>query len=425
MTTTIHERSAIQRELEIFVEESELQSAFDDAYKAMRPKLALPGFRPGKAPMGLLKKMHGDAIEGDALEKLAQEKFREAIEENKIEPIGQPVMTDLHRHKGEGAHFKIMYELAPVIELKDTSDVEVEKLNIAVNDDDVGRTMLRMQLRRAVREPISEIKDDQTILKLSFRQVDVPEGEKASESEEEVYLGDPDMLPNLKEALIGRTINEVITLDLPTRRSRRGGNPEDEKLEPAEITIVEAESVKLPEMTEELIKELSGDKATTLEEFREIVRAELVEARDTAAKENLEERIVSKLLEIYDFEVPYSITNAIIGQMMEEAQQENTRHGFPANYGIDQDQFHERNLPMAEARGKWMLLREKLIEDGNIEATDEDLEKLAEEESLKYGVPKEGLLNYYSKYDTVKNRIVNEKVGARLKELVKVVEKTV
>jgi FKBP-type peptidyl-prolyl cis-trans isomerase (trigger factor) len=119
--------------------------------------------------------------------------------------------------------------------------------------------------------------------------------------------------------------------------------------------------------------------------------------------------------------VPHSIVHAIIAQMIEETQQENTRRGFPANYGIDEEAFHDRNFPMAEARAKWMLLREKLVEAENLEATDEDFEKLAEEEGAKYGLPKENLLKYYRKYDTVKNRIVSEKLGTMLRERVKVI----
>ena len=79
MNATIHERSPIQRELEIRVEEAELQAAFDDAYKTMRPRLSLPGFRPGKAPLAVVKRLHGDAIEGDTLEKLAQEKYQRLL----------------------------------------------------------------------------------------------------------------------------------------------------------------------------------------------------------------------------------------------------------------------------------------------------------------------------------------------------------
>jgi trigger factor len=424
LNTTIHERSQIGRELEISVDEAELQQAFNEAYKTMRPRLSLPGFRPGKAPLPIVKKMHGDAIEGDAIEKLAQEKFREALEEHKIEPIGTPVMTDIHRHPGEGAHFKIRYEIRPGIELKNFAGMEVEKRIIPVREEDIDRMIDRMLFRRATHEPATVIDDANTTVRLDFKETTAPEGRKPGHSEEEVYLGDPDVLPELRDALIGHKAGDIVSLALPTSRNKPGDEPGPEKKELAEVMVLDIQKVLLPELTEALIKELSTEKASTREELRNVVREELNEARAKIALEDLEERIVAKLLDIHEFEVPQTITHAILGQMLEEMQQENTRRGFPPNYGIDEEAFHERNHKIAESRAKWMLLRDKLIETEQIEATDEDLDKLAEEESKKYGLPKENLLKYYNKQDSVKNRIINDKLGTRLREKVHIVEKT-
>ena len=424
MNTTIHERSQVGRELEITIDEVELQQAFDEAYKTMRPRLALPGFRPGKAPMSIVKKLHGDSIEGDAIEKLAQEKFREAAEEHKIEPIGTPVVTDIHRHSGNGAHFKVRYEIRPEIVLKDFNGMEVEKHIIPVREEDIDRMIDRMLFRRASHEQASVVDDDNTTVRLDFREMNTPEGREPGHSEEEVYLADPDILPELRQALIGHKIGDIVNVELPTTRNRTDQEPGTEKKEAAEVLILDVQKVVLPELSEELIKELSNNKATTREELRNVVRDELLEARAKIADEDLEERIVAKLLDMHDFEVPHTISHAIIAQMLEETQQENTRRGFPPNYGIDGNEFYERNNKIAEMRAKWMLLRDKLIESENIEASDEDLDKLAEEEATKYGLPKENLLKYYHKHDSVKNRIINDKLGALLREKVKVVEKT-
>jgi trigger factor len=417
MNATIHERSPIQRELEIRVDEAELQTAFDEAYKTMRPRLSLPGFRPGKAPMAMLKKMHGDTIEGDALEKLAQEKFREAAEEHKIEPIGAPVMTDLHRHPGEGAHFRIMYEVPPQIELKDMSGVEIPSRDIPVEDEDVQRAIDRLLFRRAERVPVAKIETDQTVARLSFKMQN--EGEDQKPYEDEVYLADPDIISDIKDALVGRNVGESVTVDLPARRKNAEGEQTETK-EPAEITIVSAERVELPSLNEEIIKELSGGKAATELELRQDIRKELTEMRDRAAREDLEERIVAKMLDMHEFDVPRTITHAILHQILEERQQMNVQRNFPPNYGIDEDAFMEQNRPIAEARAKWVLLRDRLIEANNIEATDEDLEKLAEEEAAKYGLPKENLLKYYHKQGEIKNRIVSDKLGSLLRGMVKV-----
>ena len=423
MTATINEKSQIARELDIKVDEAELQAAFNEAYKTMRPRLSLPGFRPGKAPIGLVKKLHGDAIEGDALEKLAQDKFREALEEHKIEPIGTPVMTDLHRHAGEGAHFKIVYEIAPVIEIKDFSGIEIEKKNITITDADVTDRIERLRFGLAEREPATKVEDAHTIVKIEMRELDVADDKEPGKSDQtEIYLADPEINLELQKALLGVEVGASVVVELPHQKREPGTELMKEGKGRVEVTVLEAQRVVLPALDEALVKKISEDKFSTEEELRNEIKRGLEESAAKKTEEDLEEQIVSKIMDLHPFEVPRTISNAILGQMIEEREQDNVRRGFPANYGIDDPAFRERYQPIADARGKWVLLREKLIESEGIEATDEDLEKLAEEESAKYGVAKENLLKYYAKHDSIQNRIVSDKLGARLREKVKIVE---
>ena len=426
MRTELHERSQIQRELEIFVEEAELQQAFDEAYKAIRPRLELPGFRKGKAPMSFVKKMHGDAIEGDALEKMAEEKFREVIEEQKIEPIGSPVITDIHRHTGEGAHFKVAYEIQPQFELQDFSGMEVEQTKLPITDEDVEERLERLRFGNSEREDATTIADEHAIATISMTELETPEFREPGKSEGvEVYLGDPDILPEIKNELLGKNTGDSVELELPKRQRGKDDSLMDEERGRVKITVEDVKKVVLPTLDDEFASKVSEGKYTTVDDLRAGMKKELEEAAEKRSSEELEERIVEKILEKHDFEVPRTLTHAVLEQMMEERRQQNTRRGFPANYGLEEDDFHRKMWPIAESRGKWMLLREKLIEAEALEATDEDLEKLAESEAEKYGLSKENLLKYYRKYDSVKNQIVSEKLGTRLREKVKVIEKPV
>ncbi len=426
MTTTIHEHGPIGRELEIKVDEAEVQKAFDDAFRTMRPRLSLPGFRPGKAPIGLIKKMHGDAIEGDALEKLGQEKFREASEELKIEPLGAPVMTDLHRHPGEGAHFRIMYEIQPDIHIKDFTGVEIEKKKLEITDADVTDRIERLRFGMAEREQVSKVEDVHTIVKMQMTELATedgfPAGQEAGRSEQtEIYLADPEIIPELQQAILGMEVGQNSTVTLPHRKREPGTDLMKEEVGSVGITILEAQKVILPPIDAAFIKKVSEDKFTAEEELRNEIHTGLEQSAAKAIEEDLEEKMVAKLIDMNPFEVPHAITNAILGQMLEEREQENVRRGFPANYSIDENQFREQYQPIAEARGKWVMLRDKLITSEGIEVTDDDLEKLAEEESAKYGLPKENLLKYYNKHDTIRNRLTTEKLTARLREKFKIV----
>lgn len=423
METKIHERSAIARELEIFVDETELQQAFDEAYKNLRPRLALPGFRPGKAPMSLVKKMHGDAIEGETLEKLAQDKFRAAVEELKLEPIGVPVMVDLHRHAGEGAHFKIAYEIAPEISLQEFDGMEVEQPVYPFDDTDVEEHIHRVRFNMSTREEADVLDSEETIATIDMRELDTEEGKEPNESKGvQIYLADPEIVPELKEKLMGKKIGDTIETELP--KGPRKGEEEAEKGR-VEITVVKIEKVILPELNEEYIKQISRDKLSTEDELREDVRKELGKAYEQRSNEHLEENIVGELLKRHEFEVPRTVTHAILDQMLDDAKQENTRRGLPATYGIDEKDYRDRMWPVAEARGKWALLRDKMIEKEALEATDEDLEELAKKEAEQYGLPAENLLKYYRKTEGIKNRIVSEKLGKLLRTRVTIKEKKV
>jgi trigger factor len=331
-------------------------------------------------------------------------------------------MTDLHRHAGEGAHFKIMYEIAPNIEIQDFSGIEIEKKNITITDADVTDRIERLRFGLAEREPAAKAEDTHTIVKIEMRELDVAEGAEPGKSEQtEIYLADPEINLDLQKALLGAEVGATVVVELPHQKREPGTELMKEGIGRVEVTVVEAQRVVLPALDEALIKKISEDKFSTEEELRNEIRNGLEQSVAKKSEEDLEEQIVSKIMEMHPFEVPRTISNAILGQMIEEREQDNVRRGFPATYGIDDAAFREQYRPIADARAKWMLLREKLIESEGIEVTDEDLEKLAEEESAKYGVPKENLLKYYAKHESISNRLISDKLGARLRENVKIV----
>jgi len=423
LETKIHEKSQVQREIEIFVGEEELQKAIDEAYKEIRPRLSLPGFRPGKAPMSLVKKMHGDAIEGDTIEKLAQEKFRSAIDELKINPIGMPVMTDLHRHEGEGAHFRIAYEVAPEISVSEFEGMEIEMPTFEIRDEDVDDRMNRLLFSQSTQEDAESVENEQAVVTLDMTEAQAEEGkEPASSKGVQVYLADPEIVPELKEKLIGSKVGDNFQIELP-----RGPKKEDGEVEKGlvEITVTGIKKVTLPEVTEDFAKKVSRNKVSNEADLRAEIKKELENAAEERSKERLEENIVAELLKRHDFEVPRTVTHAVLQQMVEDYKSENTRRGLPAEYGYDAEGFRKEMWPVAEARAKWVLLRDKLIEQEGLEATDEDIKELATKEASMYGVSPENLLKYYQKQESVKNRIVSEKLGTRLREKVKVTEKPV
>ncbi len=421
METKLTNKSQVLRELEIFVGEEEMNKAFDEAFKSMRPKLTLPGFRPGKAPMSVIKKLHGDAIEGDTLEKIAQEKFQEYAETEKLEALGRPVMTDLHRHHGEGAHFKIAYEVKPEFELKDYSGIEVEQPMATVNDKDVDERLHYLRFNFSTREDAEEINGLETIANITFQETEAGEdGKIPPPATNDLYLSDPLVVPELRDTMMGKKTGDRFSVTLPKTSTDKSIPKKDV---PVEVTINKIEKVILPEMTEEFCKKITRDKAATELEVRLLIREELEENSKRRSIEALESNMVNALLKLHEFEVPRTITHTLLDSMIQEVKDENKRRGYPEDYGLNEEEYRNMGWNNAETRGKWLLLRDKLVAAENLEATEEDLSKLAEKDAEQYGIAKENLLKYYLGNDEIKERVKSEKLVTRLKEKMKVVEK--
>lgn len=411
METTIHKRSQVLRELEIFVPEEEVNEAINRAFQDLRPRVNLPGFRPGKAPIDVIKKLHGEAVEGDALEKLAQEKFRLAAEEHKLEPVGTPVMTDLHRHKGEGAHFRINYEVKPEITLSEYEGIEIERPVLTVNDKDVDERIHYLRFNYANRVNTDHIADAETIAALTFRELQPDEeGNEVPPQSTDVYLYDPQVVEKLRTELIGKKVGDTITIDLP---KPHGDHTHDV---PVEITVGKLTKIELPETDEEFSKKVSRDQASTIEEVRAMVRTELEAAAKRNSQEAFESNMVKALLDRHEFEVPRSITYSLIDAMIQEQRAQNKRNGYPEEYGIDVEEWREKYWQQSEMRGKWLLLRDKIIEAEQIEASEEDIDQIAERDAEAYGVKKENLIQYYKKNNEVAERVKSEKLVDRLKQ---------
>ncbi len=416
METTIHNRSEVLREIEIFIGEDELNEAFTTAYQQIRPKMTLPGFRAGKAPLSLIKKMHGDAIEGDTMERLAQEKFKSAVEEHNLQPIGTPVMTDLHRHAGEGAHFKISYEVKPEIVLNAYEGTEIEQPTYTITDADVDERLHYLRFNYSTKEPAQTIEDTEAVATLQFTDSTKPE---ASAETTTVYLHDPQLVAALRDALIGKSVGDSFDIDLP--QTING----EEKITPVTIEVKSIEKVTLPAVDEEFAKKISRDKATSEDEVRTMIREELELNSKRRSEEALESNMVGALLSKHEFEVPRTYIYALLDAMIKEVKDENVRRGFPENYNLDEEEYRKAAWGNAETRAKWLLLRDKLVEAMDLNASEEDLKAQAAIDAAQYGIAAENLEKYYLSNEEIKERIRSQKLVEKLKQQFVIKEKPV
>jgi trigger factor len=118
--------------------------------------------------------------------------------------------------------------------------------------------------------------------------------------------------------------------------------------------------------------------------------------------------VTAEILKRHEFQVPESLVHNVLAGLREELQNEQPSRKLPEDFDVEK--FNEQNREYAIYQAKWALLREELLKAENVTVSDEDLEKLAEEEAERIKIPKDRLINYYKSSEQIKERLIGDKL---------------
>ena len=419
MEVTINTLSEVQQEAEILVSDEELQPHFTRAYEKYRPKVELKGFRKGKVPMEIIKKLYGEAIEQDSLDTVASEFYRIAMTERNILPIGKPELTDMDFRRGEHFRFKIKYEVRPAIELKHYKGVAVEKPTHKVTDPEIQKEIDRIRHINSTTTEVAAVTDSEHIVTGIVQELDATGapliGKKSPHSR--FYLADETLPTEIREALAHAEVDGLYRVSFESKH--------DDHIHSTHIsiTVTKIEKVILPPFDEALVKKISGDKVSSTDEFLKSLRIDLTKYWEDRGERALSDAIAQELVRMHEFPVPESLVNSFLDAFVEDIKNRSKDKKLPPDF--DEEKFRDESRAFATWQAKWMLLKEGIAEAENITVTDAELETLAAAEAERIGVGKDRLLEYYKNSSSTVERLLSDKVISFLKEHAKIKEKIV
>lgn len=420
MEVTINTISDVQREAEIFLTAEELQPHFERAYKKVAPQIEVRGFRKGKVPLEMIKKLYGEAIEQDALDDIANDSFRSAMEEKHIEPLGQPAMVNMDFQRGQHFRFTIQYEVKPTFELKPYKGLAVEKPVHHVTDEEVQSEIERLRRAHATLLGVTLVRDnDNHIITADVQEL-------ADDGMPLIGKKTPDARFELADEALVQEIRDVLAQaevggQYRVRFSAQHGDHTHQHH--IELKVKRIEKVELPEFNDEFVRNITGDSTATTATFLETLRKDLETYWARQSERMLEQAIINELVRMHEFTVPESLVNFYLDSFVEDIKSRSRDGRLPS--GFDEKRFREENRPYAVFQAKWALIRERLIEAEGITATEEDVERLAASEAASLGLDKERLLRYYRTSNAATERVLSAKLMAFLKDHARVTEKVV
>jgi trigger factor len=398
----LNEIDKIKRAIEAELTYEELTPHFDKAVAEYRKKAMIPGFRKGKAPVNMIKKLYGAGIEYNTLEDIANEVFHKYINENKVDLLGKGAITEMDYKPGENLKFKIDFEVMPEIIISNFKGLELKKTKYVIDESLVDDEIQYHKFRNAANEIDGIASDDEYNITVDLQNLDEAGNVLIGQSQKDmrIYLGNKEMYPEFREGFKGIKEGEVRIID----SKNADGGPKK-----VQVTCTKVEKIVYPEMNEDFFKRITSKEGiTTVDEFRAEIKGELSKIYEGISDRKIRADAISEMIKQNEIEVPEIYVESILKSMIEEVKHQNQKHELPKNFNTEE--FKKERRVDAILQAKWYLIREKLAETEKINVEESDYLKIAEENSARYNIPADKLVEAYKNNEDVKMKIINDKV---------------
>ena len=403
MEFKINKIDAVKQEVEFELTYADLAPHFEKAFQKYQKKAEIPGFRKGKAPVSMIKRMYGDMIEQASLEDVANDVYKNYLDENHVHPLGEAQMVDMDYEAKQLFKFKIKYEIKPEFELADYKGVEVNRTIHNVDEKMVDDEVKYLQSKHVTYEDAPKADGDEFSLTMDVQKLDETGTEIIGQSDKDVrfYLNDPQINKEFKEQLAEISVGEERILNLPGQ--------EEGTIEKYKVLCKKVDKVIFPELNEDFFKSIYKDEEIkTTEEFRGKVKKELEGIYKNIADQEIRNNIVSELIKLNEIPVPDALVENILNSYIEDVKNQNPKRQLPKEF--DEEEYRKTKRADAILQVKWYLIRDKIIEMEKIEVTDKDLEPVIEADAKKYNLPVEKIKAVYENNPDVKYRVLDDKL---------------
>lgn len=428
MKTSVEKLDKSRVRLHIDVDAEQLEEALDGAYKKVRKKVTVPGFRKGRVPRAILERQYGQGIlYEDAIDILLPKVYSEAVKEQDIHPVDQPDVDIDDLEPGKGVTFKVEVDVYPDITLGEYKGLEAEKEVETVTDEDVDNVLNNMRERQSelvVVDSRDEVKEgDFAVIDFKGYLNGEPFSGGAAENHT-LEIGSGQFIPGFEEQLIGAKVGEEKEVSVTF--------PEDyhsEELAGKEVVfkvkINELKEKLLPELDDEFAKDVSEQE--TLEELKAEVRKDLEEQATRRTDSKLENILVEKVIEGSEIEVPESMVNKQAEYLVEDFSRNLMYQGLDLERylemtGQSREEMMENMRPEAETQLKKDLVIDAIADKEGIEVTEEEINKRIDELVEKSPQPEQARKMYEARKDNLKISIKVEKTYDFLKNNAQITE---
>ena len=378
------ENEGLKRAFMLTIPAEDIEARVEQEVKRIAPQVRMPGFRPGKVPPNLIRKMHGDNLRGEALQGAVQDGVQQLLADNNIRPALQPqVELDQGYEPGKDAEVKVRLEALPDVPTPQIDGLQLERLNIDADDKAVEEQLKQLASanKRWEDAPSKHAAKTGDLVVMDFEgKVDGVAFEGGKGEDMSVELGSGRLIPGFEDQLVGAKADDSREVNVPF---------------PADYPVADlagkdatfAVTVKSVKTAGETV--LDDDFAKTLglqslDQLKGLVRDQQTQELNDLTRTHMKRQLLDQLASRHDFEVPQSMVDAehqnILNQLRHEASHDEDPQAALAEIEKDADEYRR----IAERRVRLGLLLSEIGAANGVEITQQEMQRLIAQTAAQY-----------------------------------------
>lgn len=385
--------SNLERRMTIKVPLAPLEGQIRQRLQQISRTAKFSGFRPGKAPIGLVNQHYGDQVRDEVYSKAVETSFGDAVEQNKLRVAGFPNIEHLpFKEAAEEFEYIATFEIFPEVVIGDLSKVKIERPTLELSDADVEKTLDVLVKQRVSYEPVKRAskKADRINITLTAS-IDGQQVESTGDRDIDLVIGEPGRVKEFDDALIGGKAGTEKSFDITYPADH---NPAQlaGKTVTYDVRFVSVSQPVYPEIDAEFAKNL-GVEDGNLDTMKSEIKQSLEQEVDKRIKARVKESVFQALVDETSFELPKAIVSAETNRLMQVAAQNLRQRGVdPAQVPMEPSVFETQ----AQRNAKLRMVLTELVNTNNLQATADQVRAMVDSFAQSFEKPDELVSWYYA-----------------------------
>jgi trigger factor len=374
----------LKREYRLTITAKDIDARVDDEVKAMAPQVRMPGFRPGKVPANLVRKMHGPALSADALNKAINDGVQKLIAKEKLRPALQPGVTLADGYEaGMDADVTVALEVLPTFDLPSLDGLKLERLTVPADDAAVDAKIAELagQMKRfdSPAKAKKAEKGDQVIVDFAGSVGGVPFDGGTGE-DMAVEIGAGQLIPGFEDQLIGaktgdaREVKVTFPADYPVADLQNADAV-------FAVTVKDVKVAAATKADDEFAKSLGLE---SLAKLRELMKDSVEQEHNGLTRTFMKRKLLDQLAATHDFDVPPTMVEAEFNQIWAQLQQEAGQEADPAAAMAELEADKDDYRSIAVRRVRLGLLLSEIGQANNVQVSQQEMQRLVMQAAQQY-----------------------------------------